>query len=98
MHHHASVGRLLKRRRAQRSWRIGSDAHCADSPAWWQVIELSCAEGVPCAHTSMVGFHTTTAALADLRAARKSRRRVSPAKIAVGGIAILGERSAGDLA
>ena len=55
-----------------------------------QVIELSCAEGVPCAHTSMVGFRTTTAALADLRAARKARRCVSPAKIAVGGIAILG--------
>ena len=58
---------------------------------WRQVIEMSCAEGVPCAHTSMVGFQTTTAALADLRAARKARRRVSPAKIAVGGIAILGE-------
>ena len=55
-----------------------------------QVVELSCAEGVPCAHTSMVGFRTTTAALADLRAARKARRRFSPFKVAVGGIAILG--------
>ena len=66
----------------------------ADRPAWRQVIELSCAEGVPCAHTSMVGFQTTTAALADLRAARKARRRVSPAKIAIGGIAILGKQIA----
>lgn len=70
-----------------------------------QVVNLSVATGVPCAHTSMVGFETNHAQYQQVQKQKVQGKKVNVAKYAIGGAAavvILGGVAAaltfGDLA
>jgi hypothetical protein len=64
-----------------------------------EVTALSVQYGVPCAHTKMCAFETTTAKEANMQAVRKSGKAINLAKYAVGGAAgvlVLGAMAGAD--
>ncbi|KAK9807041.1 hypothetical protein WJX72_011563 [[Myrmecia] bisecta] len=52
-----------------------------------QVVDASIATGVPCAHTTMVGFPVTHDKWREMKQQQAAGKRISPAKLAIGGAA-----------